>query len=324
MAKADNNFIFCLLDIWIFVNNFFMKKIVSDIIFDQLKLKTESENDLAVTSTNLGEFLLEEYEVKNFEEAKLYKKQLGKYKLLSIPSPLELSKKSIAKAVDIFAGVLQSLVGEIKLKDRILVVGLGNRHISADSLGTQVIKNINITFGGNYPKVMAICPSVLGLTGIETYDIVSGIIDRVKPTIIIFVDSLCASSSSRLGKSIQVTNTGICPGSGIGNRRKCLSGDLANKVVSIGVPLLIYASTFVSESLYQKGIDLQRINSTMQSAKNLANVEKFTTLLKDLKDVLNTDLEEIVTLKDIEECTRILSDIISKAINKSLGVDALN
>lgn len=301
-----------------------MKKFVSDIIFDQLKLKTESENDLAVTSTNLGEFLLEEFEVKNSEESKLYKKQPGKYKLLSIPSPLELSKKRVAKAVDVFAGVLQSLVGEIKIKDRVLVVGLGNRHISADSLGTQVIKNINITFGGNYPKVMAVCPSVLGLTGIETYDIVSGIIDRVKPTIIIFIDSLCASSSSRLGKSIQVTNTGICPGSGIGNRRKCLSGDLANKVISIGVPLLIYASTFVSESLYQKGIDLQRINSTMQSAKNLANMGKFVTLLKDLRDVLNTDLEEIVTLKDIEECTQILANIISKAINKSLGVDALN
>lgn len=264
----------------------------------------------------------ERFDISNEEQAKFYGKAIGRYELLSIPNPLELDKKQKIDIANIFVEILKEIIGKITTKDKILVVGLGNRHISADSLGTKVIKNINITFGKKFPKVMAICPSVLGLTGIETYEIVRGVIDRVKPSHLILLDSLCASDVSRLGRSIQVSNTGLCPGSGIGNRRKCLDHSLAPNVVSIGVPLLIYASTFLSKTFDEYNITNARINSIMQSIKNAPNKECFLKFFQDLKKCLDYNFEDtIVSIKDIEECVEILADIISKAINISLGVD---
>ena len=263
----------------------------------------------------------ERFDISNEEQAKFYGKAIGRYELLSIPNPLELDKKQKIEISNIFAGILKEIIGKISTKDKILVVGLGNRHISADSLGTKVIKNINITFGEKFPKVMAICPSVLGLTGIETYEIVRGVIDRVKPSHLVLLDSLCASDETRLGKSIQVSNTGLCPGSGIGNRRKCLDHSLAPNVISIGVPLLIYASTFLTKTFDKYNITNARINSIMQSLKNARNKDNLSDFFHDLKKSLNYSFDEtIVTIKDIEECVEILAEIISNAINMSLGV----
>ena len=263
----------------------------------------------------------ERFDMSNEEQVKFYGKAIGRYELLSIPNPLELDKKQKIEISNIFASILKEIIGKISTKDKILVVGLGNRHISADSLGTKVIKNINITFGEKFPKVMAICPSVLGLTGIETYEIVRGVIDRVKPSHLVLLDSLCASDETRLGKSIQVSNTGLCPGSGIGNRRKCLDHSLAPNVISIGVPLLIYASTFLTKTFDKYNITNARINSIMQSLKNARNKDNLSDFFHDLKKCLNYSFDEtIVTIKDIEECVEILAEIISNAINMSLGV----
>lgn len=302
------------------------KKIYSDIIFDLIHIyNIESDDDFESTKKSFGNINLESYNVTSEFQSKKLNKEIGKYRLLSVPNPLEISHSEMTRIKNVLKDILCELLGNISSKDRILVVGLGNRHISADSLGTKVIKNINITFGGHFPKVMAICPSVLGLTGIETFDIVKGVIDNVKPTHIIFVDSLCASDVSRLGKSIQLTNTGICPGSGIGNRRKCLDSSMAKHVVSIGVPLLIYANTFVESSMEKYRINHSRLNSIMQKTKKYENNTDFVDFISDLKDCIDDSMDDIiVSLKDIEECVDILSKIISEAINLSLGVNVLN
>ena len=306
-----------------------MKKIKSELINEIInKNLTESDEEFVPSKFQKysDQITRESFEISNQKQSDYYKKDLGTYELLGIPNPLELSKVQIKKITSIFADILKSLVGTVSKKDRVLVVGLGNRHISADSLGTKVIKNINITLGDfGYPKVMAICPSVLGLTGIETYDIIKGVIEKTNPSHIIFIDSLCASSVSRLACSIQLSNTGICPGSGIGNNRKCLDKTLAKKVYSIGVPLLIYANTFVDTNFENFGIDIPRINNIMQTAKKSENNSKFTDLLMDLKNCLNSSMENIiVSIKDIDECVEILSKIIANAINQTLGVAELN
>lgn len=302
------------------------KKIYSDIIFDLIhRYNIESNDDFESTKKSFGNISLESYDITNEYQSKTLGKEIGKYRLLSVPCPLDISHSETTKIVNILKNILYELMGNITNKDRVLIVGLGNRHISADSLGTKVIKRIGITFGGHFPKVMAICPSVLGLTGIETFDIVKGVIDNVKPTHIIFIDSLCASNVSRLGKSIQLTNTGICPGSGVGNKRKCLNSSLAKHVVSIGVPLLIYANTFVGNNMEKYRINHSRLNSIMQKIKKYENNSDFVDLINDLKACTQDSIDDIiVSLKDIEECVDILSKIISKAINLSLGVNVLN
>ena len=302
-----------------------MKRLKSELINEIINSKNlESGIDSAKSTITkyTNNIERERFDIKTEKDAKFYGKQIGRYELLSIPNYYKLSKSDNNQIIKILSEILAELLGEVDDNSKILVVGLGNRHISADSLGTKVIGGINVTFSESFPKVMAVCPSVLGLTGIETYDIISGIISKVKPTHLILIDSLCASSSTRLGKSIQLSNTGICPGSGIGNNRKCLDKRLVNNVVSIGVPLLIYASTFVEECLGKFDIDYSRLDSIMQSSKNSENKDEINRFCKDIKKCIDEDIDsEIVTIKDIEECVDYLSTIIYKSINISLGVN---
>lgn len=267
----------------------------------------------------------ERYEIVSDSQAKFYGKEKGVYDLISLPDVLYLTQSQLEYSVQIVEKRLKDILGKVKSTDKVLVVGLGNRHISSDSLGVSVVSKVNVTFNvKKFPHVMAICPSVLGLTGIETFDIVSGVIDKVKPNVLILIDSLCASSEERLGKSIQLSNTGICPGSGIGNNRKCIDKKLAEKVVSIGVPLLIYADTFVSSAFEKNKIDNDRFESIMHTIKKSRDNPLIYDFIQDVKNAYNSTFENvIVSIKDISECVEILSDIIASAINRVLGVDCI-
>ncbi len=285
--------------------------------------KIESGEALSVNKNQERKIVsCERYEIVNDAEVQKYNKPKGVYDIFGIPNVLTLTKRQRTIIEAEMVRSLKELCAKFNSKSKILVVGLGNRHISSDSLGTLVCRKICITlYMKNYPKVMAVCPSVLGLTGIETYEIVRGIVDRVKPTQVIFIDSLCASDVSRLGTSIQLSNTGICPGSGVNNKRKCLDKSICENVVSIGVPLLIYASTFLESSFDKNGIDLKRLNSIMQSIDKTQDKAKIIDLINDIKNVYNDDvLNIVVSHKDIKEIVEILSDIIADAINKTFGV----
>ena len=145
-----------------------------------------SEYDFGITG--------EKYQIKNDIESVRYGREVGTYEILSLPDVIVLSTKQINYISDTVADIISSFLGKLTKSSRVLVVGLGNRHISSDSLGSKVCHDINITFGlRGYPKVMAVCPSVLGLTGIESFEIINGVVERVKPTHIILVDSLCAT-----------------------------------------------------------------------------------------------------------------------------------
>lgn len=291
----------------------------SDLLFDYLNF--EASEDLG-KDNNSQRFKKDFYEIKTDEESKIYNKPKGKYMLLSTPNILDLDKSEIDKCIDYFVEMLKSMLGDIKSEDKVLVVGLGNRHISSDSLGAKVVGKINITLNNKHlPKVMAIAPSVMGLTGIETFDIVEGVVGKVRPTHLILIDSLCASAVERLGRSIQVTNTGICPGGGIGNKRKCIDSKLVKNIYSIGVPLLIFSSTFIGSAFDKFGIGYDEILGIMQSSRKSPEQSDLFKLSKTLKQILEDDVNEmIVSIKDIEECVGILSDIIAVSINKVLGV----
>ena len=189
---------------------------------------------------------------------------------------------------------LKKLIGEITNRTKILVVGMGNSFITADSLGTRIAENLEPTrhLKGktefeNVPSLSIFLPSVLGITGIESADSINAICDIVKPNVIIAIDSLCASHISRFCSTIQFSSDGITPGAGIGNNRKKINrASVGAKVIAVGVPLLIKstASGFSSSAIELK--DFQTI-FTCADIKNV--VEKFAKIISNAisKLVLN-------------------------------------
>lgn len=295
----------------------------SDLINEIINHNCESDKELVKSKIyRCSESIKRErYDIENEQQAKYYNKDIGRYELISTPNPLEMSDNDYEIVISEMIKILKNLIGKVNAKDKILVVGLGNRHISADSLGTSICRKINVnSINKKLPTVMALCPSVMGLTGIETYEIVRGVIDRIRPTHLILIDSLCASDQSRLARSIQITNTGLCPGSGIGNNRKCLDKTLAKNVISIGVPLLIYADTFIENALTRFNITSDRLHSIMQTFKKSHNIAEIKNFINDIENIKNEKSDTIVTIKDIEDSVKILADIISTALNVSMNV----
>lgn len=141
-----------------------------------------------------------------------------------------------------------------------LVVGLGNYNVTPDSLGPVVVDNVMVTrhmfllnpeeVSEGVSEISAIAPGVMGTTGIETYDIIEAVLNKIEINYIIAVDALASRSIQRVNKTIQVTNTGISPGSGVGNKRKELSKEALNvPVIAIGVPTVVDAATITSDTI---------------------------------------------------------------------------
>jgi len=177
-------------------------------------------------------------------------------------------------------------------------VGLGNRNITSDSLGPKVISKIMVTkhikeylpenLDDDIIPVSAISPGVLGITGIETNDIISGITKKINPDLIIVIDALAASSPARVSTTIQITDTGISPGSGVGNNRKEISRfSLDIPVIAIGVPTVV----------------------------DLLSIAKY--VFPEVKNS-NIDKDFFVTPKEIDKLIENLSKIIANGINLSL------
>ena len=170
--------------------------------------------------------------------------------------------------------------------DKILVVGLGNRSLTADALGVLTLEKISAPKAIESGRLCLLSPGVFGVTGIESYDVIKGVVEVIKPSAIIAVDSLCAGKTSRIGTSFQISNAGIVPGSGVKNSRKELSkSTLGVEVISLGVPMVVFASTILSDA----GCNCD----------------------------LPVDLEDtVVTLKDVDIVVDGCATVVAKALEK--------
>ena len=150
--------------------------------------------------------------------------------------------------------------GMLPPRGEVLVVGLGNRNVTADALGTRVVERMLVTrhlrqamgheLRDKLRGVSAIAPGVLGLTGIETAELCKGLVRHVQPSAVIAIDALAAYESQRICTTVQITDTGIQPGSGVGNHRLGLTEDtLGVKVIAVGVPMVVYASTIARDAM---------------------------------------------------------------------------
>ncbi len=178
---------------------------------------------------------------------------------------------------------LKEIIPDVDKEQSVLIVGLGNRDVTADALGPNVADNLLITrhvvkeYGkAAYNKsrmnmVSSIVPGVMAKTGMESAEIIKGVVEQTKPTVIIVVDALAARSTKRLNRTIQITNTGIHPGSGVGNHRNALTQEsLQVPVIAIGVPTVVDAATIVNDALADKAqVNLTELNNMYVTSKDV-------------------------------------------------------
>ena len=214
-----------------------------------------------------------------------------------------------------------------KNKKNILVVGLGNRNITPDSLGPKVADGIIVTrhliykklIKDNVPSVSAISPGVLGITGIETGEIINNVTKSTKPDIIIAIDALAARSIDRVTSTIQIGDTGIIPGSGIGNSRNAVTKDvLGVPVIAIGVPTVVDAATVANDSLDMLTLAVkQSVGEQSELYNAIKKLDKANrhSLLKGILTPATGNL--IVTPTEIDSVIDDVSEIISDSINSA-------
>ena len=233
--------------------------------------------------------------------AKAMGKPIGVYITLEAPKLSETDKDYHREVSEALAVYLQELLGT-KEERSVLVVGLGNREVTPDALGPEVVGNLRITrhVVKEYGKaafekekvhmVSGIVPGVMAQTGMETLEIVRGVVEETQPDVVVAIDALAARSSKRLNRTIQISDAGIHPGSGVGNHRHSLTREtIGVPVVAIGVPTVVDAATIVYDAVRDRNAVPPGLNSMF------------------------------VTPKDIDETIKHLSFTISEALNIALS-----
>lgn len=275
---------------------------------------------------NHGEVI--KMEIKDEQSEKKIGKKKGKYLTYETNSFKNIELETKREIIGIIAKCIKDL-GDLE-NERVLVVGLGNRKITADALGPKVVEKIKITrhifkaynksYDEDYSEVSTFIPGVMGTTGIETINSIKGIIDKINPTLLIVVDSLASRKMRRLCSVIQLTNSGIEPGSGIGNMQGSINKETTGiKVVAIGIPTVVDTATIVNDTieLMQDKIKENTKNSekVFGILENLNKSEKHIFIKEVLSPLYNNTF---VTPNEIDEIIENLSNIVSSAINIAL------
>lgn len=271
----------------------------SELLFEiSQNIKGKQEGFTKQTFVGKYDLLKTHIEILNEKGAKVFNRDVGSYTSIYLERLTPFDTDIKLYCIKSLAEIIKDYIFKINRKaETFLIVGIGNKNFVSDSIGPLVTNSIIITRHAkmNNPKVLdsrlksvcAISPSVLGVTGIQTYDIVKGVVDNICPDIIILIDSILSRSYSYLGKCFQVSTSGLVPGSGVENAQKPLtSSSLNTPVISIGVPLVVSAQNLLSEYL----------------DKNI----------KELDDL-------IVTAKDIDLIVKNTSNIVSTSINYAIN-----
>lgn len=206
-------------------------------------------------------------------------------------------------------------------KKRIMVAGLGNREVTPDALGPFVIDNLYVTrhllkegIISKSVEISAIAPGVMAQTGMESVTILKALVNEIKPELLIVIDALAARNSDRLNKTIQLADTGINPGSGVGNHRDAINEESVGiPVLAIGVPTVIAVPTIVNDAM-----DMMVAAIGKQSAKNVLKRFNEEERYQLACEMVTPYLENMfVTPKDIDEAVKRVSYTISEAINEA-------
>ena len=264
--------------------------------------------------------------------AKTMGKPVGTYLTIEAPnlsSPDEGIHREVSEELAKYLiEVMEKIIPESEHDKEVLVIGLGNRQATPDALGPYVADNLNVTRHivkeyGKYAAldemncvVSAIVQGVMAQTGMETAEIIKGVVRETKPDLLIVIDALAARNSRRLNRTIQIADTGINPGSGVGNYRNAITKEtIGVPVIAIGVPTVVDAVTIVSDTM-------ENLLSALETSESLKGVglvlggyseaEKYELIKELIAPNLNS---MFMTPKDIDETVKRLSYTISEGLN---------
>ena len=270
---------------------------------------------------------VERVKITNENGEKAIGKPIGNYITIDIKKLKIATDEQIEKAGEVLSNELRKIIdAHIDKQGEILVVGLGNIYVTPDSLGPKVINEIDVTrhiikYLPQYVEegtrmVSAISPGVLGTTGIETVEILKGIVDNIKPKLVIVIDALASRSIERISSTVQLSDTGIVPGAGVGNTRSEISqNSLGIPVIAMGIPTVVETAVLVNDSLdlfIDKLQDEAKSNDYLNKLKEEDNYEEIKEAL------LPQDYNLIVTPKEIDDLIENMKDIVAKGINMSV------
>lgn len=284
---------------------------------DGVEVQNEEKENIKITRVKIT----------NEEGEKALNKPKGNYITLDIKNIKTIDNEQIEKISDNLAEELRNIIKEhISDTEDILIVGLGNLYVTPDALGPKVVPEIEITrhILEYMPKAMpedtrpvsAISPGVLGTTGIETMEILKGIVENVKPKMLIVIDALATRSIERISSSIQIADTGIVPGAGVNNTRKEISQKtLGIPVIALGIPTVVDLASITNdcidlfiENLQQKAMS----NDYLNKLREQDNYEEIKEAL------VPKDYNMIVTPKEIDKLIENMSKIVATGINMSM------
>jgi len=284
--------------------------------------ETEDENGIKVTRM----------EIKTEQAATQIGKMVGHYVTLEVPELRQGDTGLQDQVATSFAKEFEAFLARIGVNttSSVLIVGLGNWNVTPDALGPIVVENIMVTrhffelmpdqVSPGYRPVSAVAPGVLGTTGIESSDIVQGIVEKSKPDLIIAIDALAAKSLERVNTTIQIADTGIHPGSGIGNKRKGLTKEILGvPCIGIGVPTVVYASTIVNNTMDLVFEHMKQHTANTEPLFGVFGKMEETERLQLVKEVLNPlghDL--LVTPKDVDKFMEDIANVIASGLNAAL------
>ena len=261
-------------------------------------VQTQQENGAEITWVR----------VQTEQAAQRLGKAMGTYWTMSHPELPQMTPQERTRTARRIAQMLRMMLPP---EGDVLVLGLGNRRMTADALGDRVVSGVLVTRhmqdfidGGHLRSVCALSPGVLGVTGMETAEMAAGLVERLKPAAILVVDALAAMETSHIGTTVQLTDAGICPGSGVGNHRAGITRETMHvPVVAVGIPMVVYASTIVRDALKS----ILAAGSSDEEAHRMA---------EQLTGGMEGDL--VVTPRNIDEMVAGLADMLALAINSAL------
>lgn len=253
-----------------------------------------------VKTTERGSIKRTVVDILNAEGAAVVGKDIGKYVTIEAPQ-LKYSIDDYETVCGMLAEELRGMCGSF---GKTLVVGLGNRAITPDALGDETVKQLIITshikkympdaFDKDFSDVCAVVPGVMGTTGIETVELVKGAAETVKPDLVIAVDALAGADMSRVCSTVQITDTGIAPGSGVGNHRGGINRESVGcRVIAIGVPTVIAAEILSGGELAEE------FGGVMVTTKDIDLV--IARMAKTVANGINMALHRDLTFREIEE-----------------------
>lgn len=291
--------------------------------------KADEVEGVEVETEEQPEYSLTHVRIVSQQGSQRMGKPMGNYITLESEKLKENDVECHERLIAILAENIRSLA-KLKEDDCILVAGLGNWNITPDALGPKVVAKILVTrhLQGALPEeiersvrpVAAISPGVMGITGIETGEIIKGIVDKLHPSLLIAIDALAARHSKRINAAIQMSDTGVAPGAGVGNRRMMLDEEsLGIPVIAIGVPTVVDAATLVNDTMDRiLGEMIQQTekgSEFYQTLRSLEQEEKYQMIAEILGPYTGN---MFVTPKEVDAVVDRLANIIANSINIAL------